>query len=299
MEKKKISINPDFFSLRKRRKGKQKKEKPVFKKSLKTNEIKKQLLTKIKLHQQKEQKKKLTEQELIHKKKFESNIDKEVINSIEYLNSINKKNRERKKTAKRKKKSLDQNLIINTTPFAVTNQNIVSSKNKTEKKIDYSIRPDPPYGILKSGKKPLYRNYMQSLKKKHNPIQIHTDKNDFIPKIIPQNIIDRQKKLKKLRKKFKVRKRKFTLGKNLRDRTVNILVKNRTAKKRTQKHLDILKKESIYDIKKYLRNHGLLKIGTFADEDVIRQIYLDSKSAGYVFNRSQDILLHNYLNDKK
>ena len=54
---------------------------------------------------------------------------------------------------------------------------------------------------------------MNTLRNKVPSIIIHEDKNK-IDKPIEQNVIERQHKLKKLVKKYKVRKRRFTLGKD-------------------------------------------------------------------------------------
>ena len=277
MEKKQIKINPDFFSLR-RKKKKSKAKKPEFKHSLKTKDIKKDLLNRIKQHQQRTEEKKQETKPII----IPSSIDNEFIQSLEYLNSIQQK----KKKKKRRKKTASSDQI----PSVQT-----ESKAKTRKK-NSLIRPDPPYGVLKTGKKPLYRDYMNTLRDKVPSIIIH-EKERNENNLTEPNILERQQKLQKLRKKYKVRKRRFTLGKNMKNRKIGVLVKNRTMKKNVQKELAHLKNDPIFGIKKYLRKHGLLRIGTPAPEDVVRNIYQDSKSAGDIYNRSSDILLHNYLNE--
>ena len=66
----------------------------------------------------------------------------------------------------------------------------------------------------------------------------HEDKNKR-DKPIEQNVIERQHKLKKLVKKYKVRKRRFTLGKDKKNGKIGVLIKNRTMKKKVEKDLEV------------------------------------------------------------
>ena len=58
-----------------------------------------------------------------------------------------------------------------------------------------------------------------------------------------------------------------------------------------------LKKKQITDIKKYLRDHGLIKIGSNAPNDVVRKIYESSMLSGDIINTSEDTLIHNFMNN--
>ena len=59
-----------------------------------------------------------------------------------------------------------------------------------------------------------------------------------------------------------------------------------------------LKQHSINDIKKYLRNHNLIKIGSNAPNDILRKIYESSILTGEITNNNKDILLHNFMKDE-
>ena len=50
------------------------------------------------------------------------------------------------------------------------------------------------------------------------------------------------------------------------------------------------KKTHIHDVKKYLRKHGLIRVGTAAPNDVTRTMYEDANSAGNIYNRSPEVL---------
>jgi len=272
-----IQINPDFLQSSRKRLKKKSFRKKHKEHSLKANDIKKQLLQKIKEQQKKSQEafsKEIT-------KSGENKLDTDFKTSIDYLNVLSKEKKEKKKVKKeRKEKKKKQKKQAQTQPIK-----------------KYEVKPDPPYGCLKGGKKPSYRDYIKTLKKKISPedntIKIH-DKNE---KTADPNILKRQQKLKKIQKR--VKKRKYTLGKDKKKRIIGVLVKNKTMKKRIQNDIQILKKTSIHDIKKYLRKHGLIKMGSAAPNDIVHQMYEDANLAGNIYNRSPEILLHNYLNDKK
>jgi len=264
-----IQINPDFLQVskkyKKKRKGGKNREH-----SLKANDIKKQLLNKIKEHQIKSQAAGKREKEFF-KKKGEAELNDNFRESVNFLNTVTKEKKEKK--AKRKKQAKTQ-------------------------PVKHFSKDDPPYGVLKGGKKPLYREYMKTLKK--NPknsenseemkITIHDKKENEDDKFQ-----ERQKKLKKFRTKIK--KRNFTIGKNMKKRRIGVLIKNVTLKKQIESEKIKLKEEHIHEVKKYLRKHGLIRVGTTAPEDITRKIFEDAQAAGKIFNRSPEILLHNYLNE--
>ena len=86
------------------------------------------------------------------------------------------------------------------------------------------------------------------------------------------------------------------LGK--RNGSVGILIKNKKTRKRIKKEVNILKKKSLVNIKKYLRKHNLIKIGSSAPENLLREIYENSFLSGDVYNKNPDVLVHNYMENK-
>lgn len=219
------------------------------------------------------------------------------------------------------------------------NLNIDSHQNQND---DYLINTisnikignDPPYGVLRNGSKPTYRQYNQTKKNVNtnnlntNSIKIH----DYNP---PNVISVREQKLEELKQiakeeqlikqnknKFNnillnknhqnnnknsksriktIRKTttttKFKLGKNAKKRVISVLIKNNQTRRKIKKEISDLKRTAIKDIKQYLKKHGLLKTGSNAPSDILRQLYEQSILSGDIHNKSKDILLHNYLND--
>jgi hypothetical protein len=95
-------------------------------------------------------------------------------------------------------------------------------------------------------------------------------------------------------------KRKYTLGKSKLRKTVAVLIKDRGTRKKILAAQKDLKRKSINDIKTYLRDHNLIKIGSNAPNEVIRKLYESAMLAGEIMNSNADTLLHNFSkNDKE
>lgn len=186
-------------------------------------------------------------------------------------------------------------------------------------------KPDPPYGILKNGKKTLFSIYNKTLKKPMDAharttiqstppiimddnIKIHTDtfaerkeklnqlKQQVAGDLIPQQggfKPKRGKTLKKMKQTSTTTKRFIHLGKK--NGKVGVLIKNQKTRKKILKDSNTLKKRPLSKIKDYLRKHNLIKIGSTAPETIIRSIYENSFLAGDIYNKNVDTLLHNYL----
>ena len=56
-----------------------------------------------------------------------------------------------------------------------------------------------------------------------------------------------------------------------------------------------LKKHTIPKIKTYLKSHNLLKTGTYAPNDVLREIYESAYLSGDIHNDNTEVLVHNFL----
>ena len=94
-------------------------------------------------------------------------------------------------------------------------------------------------------------------------------------------------------------RKKYILGKTKNNRSVGILIKDRNTRKQVLTAQRELKKKSINDIKTYLKDHNLIKVGSNAPNDVIRKMYEASMLAGEITNSNSDTLLYNLLKDDK
>jgi hypothetical protein len=107
-------------------------------------------------------------------------------------------------------------------------------------------------------------------------------------------------------KKTKIRRhlrktitKKFKLGKQPGSNVVGVLIKNNDTRKNIQKECGLLKSKQLSEVKKYLVEKNLIKIGSTAPPGVIRNIYEASMLAGEVDNIGKGVILHNFLEDKK
>ena len=91
---------------------------------------------------------------------------------------------------------------------------------------------------------------------------------------------------------------KYKLGKHANGK-VSVLIKNSQTRRKVQTEQALLKQKSILEIKNHLRSNNLLKAGSNAPSDVLRQLYEQSILAGQIENKSKDTLIHNYFNDEK
>ena len=373
MSNKTISINPNLFSIGKTRKHKDKKSAPasLVKPLISPNVLKNKLLKRIKEHKHRE-----TEIKPVINDNL--NIDDisftdDFHDSIHYLQTL----AEHKKT-KDRKTELERNTIKNHQSLHNNNSNQFVNLELPEE----LIMPTPiqyanpikntdslPYGILKGGLKPTYRDWSKT--------QRH-----LIPQVSEINKIksDRETRLAMLREKLRVKqqlnnplpitssitspninnpslninnplpnsinstplpitssitssitspninnplptssipslipssndlgtkqiitktiKRKYTLGKSAIKKTVSVLVKNRETRKQIITAQKDLKRKPISDIKVYLRNHNLMKLGSTAPNDILRKTFESSIMAGEITNSNSETLLHNFSKDE-
>tara|TARA_X000000368_G_scaffold388346_1_gene349782 strand:+ start:4614 stop:5846 length:1233 start_codon:yes stop_codon:yes gene_type:complete len=171
--------------------------------------------------------------------------------------------------------------------------------NKIEKlDIDNTCKTKPIDNISKSIEKEKYeenKNKISELSDKRLIDDINTniesinikeekeEKEDISIQNIP--------KIKKTTKKYT-----YKLGKSKNKNIVGILIKNRETQKNIKREVSQLKQKSIQDIKNYLRDKNLIKIGSDAPYDVLRKIYEDSILAGEITNINDNNMIYNYLN---
>ena len=214
-----IKINPDLFVLNKqgnKKSQKNKKRKPIANVSIKPNEVRKNLLDKIKRFQQKEQDKKEPTPETKDNKVIQNNSVEASIDFLTQLSAKKENERREKKEKKKNKKKMNKlrnktlkNLhgstqtISNYPPVDLSLPSEFEDINidvpDTETDICLNKDGDVPYGCLKNGKKPTYRKWKQLTQK--NNVSIAPDNtmkqpitemtgNDIkiAPEILPQNI---------------------------------------------------------------------------------------------------------------
>ena len=152
-------------------------------------------------------------------------------------------------------------------------------------------------------KKPIFtpiQNDTNNINNTNNTNIINNSNNNFTGQNIntnnTNNIINNSIKKRIIKKTIK---RKYTLGRSKIKKSVSILLKDRGTRKTILSAYRDLKKKPINDVRTYLRDHNLIKIGSNAPNDVIRKIYESAMLAGEITNNNSDILLHNLSKDDK
>ena len=87
---------------------------------------------------------------------------------------------------------------------------------------------------------------------------------------------------------------KYRLGKSKRDNKIGVFIKNRTTLKNIKRDFKQLQNVDISEIKKYLRLHNLIKVGTSAPNDVLRELYEKAVLSGNINNNNSETLLYNF-----
>ena len=94
-------------------------------------------------------------------------------------------------------------------------------------------------------------------------------------------------------------RRKFTLGRSDKLRKVSVLLKDKQTRKNVIESQKELKKTNMTDIRRYLRQHGIIKVGSTAPNDILRKTFESAMLAGEITNLNKDVLLHNFLNEEQ
>lgn len=127
---------------------------------------------------------------------------------------------------------------------------------------------------------------------------IQNTKSILKPKLTPKPKLSQTIKKKHGNRIRRTIRRKYHVGKTRKNNThqVHVLVKNRKTRKKDGMEYSGLKKVPLIDVKKYLRERNLIRVGSQAPEYILRELYESSKISGDVENKSTDVLYHNFVN---
>ena len=197
--------------------------------------------------------------------------------------------------------------------------------------------PQPSYGCLKNGSLPTYRTWKNQTQKAHPPSIVTPSivtPSIVTPSIVTPSIVNpmsiintnssnlvvggsneaseavklsKYKQMQQLvnqptvynkpKKKRKIVRRNYTIGRSRQYPKIGVLVSNKTIRKNITTKKTLLQQTSIHDIKKFLIKKGFIKVGSIAPNDVLRKMYETvNMMCGDVQNHNPDNLLYNYFN---
>jgi hypothetical protein len=271
MSKRTITINPQFFNIQK--KGKTKKIKPS-EVNINSSNIRQLLLDKLREHK-KTKKIETTKVPLIQQNSFDENckdIEKESIKSE----------------------------IKNDKP---------EIKVQEEKIALLNIK-DKPYGNLKNGNKPTYKSWSNPVSNPvsntmSNPVSntmsipvsntmsnpVSNPVSNLVFNLNNESVIE--KELNPFIEEKEVKKI-FKLGKNEKNKTISILIKNNKTRKKVEESKIEYKKKNLTTIKNYLKEKNLIRFGSTAPSKLLREMYETSELCGGISNENGQVLIHNF-----
>lgn len=112
--------------------------------------------------------------------------------------------------------------------------------------------------------------------------------------VVPLHVVPSRQKPHPLEKTII---RRHIIGKSKKSRHVGVLIKNVSTRKMISEEYKKLKKVNINEVKNQLKNNGLLKVGTTAPAEILRQTYEASILAGLVKNESEGTIIYNFMNE--
>jgi len=197
----------------------------------------------------------------------------------------------------------------------------------------FKILPQPQYGCLKNGSLPTFRSFTRKnggdvstevntnssfqqslldtplLSQEQFPPTRASAESIFTPKFIEQsqkfdkiqqgNLKNKPKQRIKYKKRKKIFKRTYKVGRSKTEPKIGVLVSNKTVRSRISTQAQLLKQTPILDVRKFLIKKGFIKVGTNAPNDVLRKMYETvSLVCGEIQNHNPENLLYNYVNDR-
>jgi hypothetical protein len=280
-----ISINPQFLNISKK---KMKTLKPKLNENTNTSEVKlnttniRQLLLE-RLRQHKKKKNQKTQKFPIQLNTMDEQINLETIEHHIPLTKFNVNSNETESTSDKKQDFLQFKPQPKLQPQVQDiNQNI----------------NEKPYGNLKNGNKPTFKTWTN---KPNMPeaftsestttdtlickpiIAKHINPEHTIPEPMECTVIE-EKEIKKT----------FNIGKNIKEKAVSILIKNNRTRKKIETDKLALKKTSLSTLKNFLKKQNLIKFGSTAPNQLLREIYENTKLCGDIINENPQNILHNF-----
>jgi hypothetical protein len=270
-----INIDPQFLSISKKKQKSQKSNIPLSEVKLNSSNIRELLLEKLKQHKKN---KKTLKNPVVQLNSIDENI-KNITDS-----TPNNLNNEIQKL---------ENTIFNDSSINDSNLNNEIKQLEDQSNI---IKPDKPYGILKNGIKPTYKNWSSNIPSTNSiPSTNDTLDTPYHPDTLynPDTPYNPDMRSVPLIQDIEVKK-VFNLGKNKKNKTVSVLLKNNTSRKKIEADKLNFKKTNLSTVKNFLKKQNLIKFGTSAPNNLLREMYENTKLCGEIINDNTSSIIHNF-----
>lgn len=328
MATKTIALHEDFFKIggkRKKRTLSVSEKNPIkikpndsIKKTLRQNKINRNILSKLRTIQEQVKNNYTTEQ----KKEVAEYLDKtdtqnEFLQAMEDLTRL--QHEEEEKNANLKKEEATYTPITTNTNTSVATYTLPLPNHSNKTVRNTSILPAPPFGVLKGGSKPTYRMYHnKTLRRPHSQEVFNSTSHLSENTLAKENILSG--KLASVAQSFsentqlqqhknmivggkvtpqkqkRVIRRKFEIGKSVKNRKVCVLVSNKTIRNKAIEKKQASLQTPLSEIRKTLIKKGLIKIGSTTPNDVLYKMYETvSMICGDLQNHNATTLLHNFV----
>ena len=239
--------------------------------------------------------------------------------SVEYLNNM-------KKSVNLIQTELPTELIDDI-PIAqipkpmLVHEQVVTNSSSAKYKVDNAI----PYGCLKNGIKQTFKNMTRNNRPRQPVTMSSTVAPSTVAPLVPSTVVPSNvahlvpstfvplnvaplvpstvaplvpSTVAPLVPLEKTIIKRHVIGKSKKSRHVGVLIKNASTRKMITDEYKKLKKTNISEVKTQLKNNGLLKVGSTAPSDILRQTYESSILAGLVKNDSEGTTYHNFMNEE-
>ena len=293
-----INIDPQFLSMSKKKSKTLKSNIPLNEVKLNSNNIRELLLEKLKQHKKN---KKTLKNPMVQLNTMdeqsgnEQNVNEQNVNEM----SSNHQNRNNIPTSN---SSFDLDKEIKQLEDTPIIQGESLQNGTLQNEVQYSIRPDKPYGVLKNGLKPTYKswsshenNTMQQMSMPQMPIQQMSMPQMPIQQMPIQQMPIQQMTIEQVPMIQELEVKKvFQLGRNKKNKTVSVLLKNNSTRKKIEGDKVNFKKTNISTVKNFLKKQNLIKFGTTAPNNLLRDIYESTKLCGEIINENSKSIIHNF-----
>ena len=267
-----ITIDPQFLSISKKKSKTQKTNIPLNEVKLNSNNIRELLLEKLKQHKKN---KKTLKNPMVQLNTMDEQTEKDKNTLPKYEETDN--------MPELSKPITDVSNTNNSNQFNLDREIKQLEDTPIKNEIFQSnIKPDKPYGVLKNGNKPTYKSWTSQ--ENNNPNIESSLQTEVIETPTVQEPIIQSLEVKKV----------FQLGRNKKNKTVSVLLKNNSTRKKIESDKVNFKKTNISTVKNFLKKQNLIKFGTTAPNNLLRDIYESTKLCGEITNENTKSIIHNF-----